>query len=78
MHMAALSGLPTVAAFGPTTLDLGYRPWSASAAVAQRDLPCRPCGKHGAERCPINSHACMAGLSPATVLGAIEAIAPSG
>ena len=72
IHMAALSGLPTVAAFGPTTLDLGYRPWSASSAVAQIDLPCRPCGKHGSQRCPIGTHACMVDLPAADVIASAD------
>ena len=73
VHMASLSGLPTAAAFGPTTLDLGYRPWSSSAAVAQIDLPCRPCGTHGAHRCPLKTHACMRDLTPRAVLRAASA-----
>lgn len=59
MHAASVSGLPTVAVFGPTVLAQGFRPWNSRSTVVQRDLPCRPCGKHGAKTCPIGTHECM-------------------
>lgn len=59
MHMAAAAGVPTVSVFGPTVLRFGYRPWQNDARVVQTELPCRPCGKHGAEKCPLGTHACM-------------------
>lgn len=71
IHMAALAGLPTVAIFGPTTLSLGFRPWQRQAIVVQRDLACRPCGKHGHKKCPIGTHDCMKGLSAKSVLDAL-------
>ena len=75
IHMAALAGLPTVAIFGPTTLALGFRPWQRQAIVVQQDLTCRPCGKHGHQECPIKTHACMVGLAPKQVLGALNTLA---
>jgi heptosyltransferase II len=65
-------GIPTVAVFGPTTLDLGYRPWQNRALVVQKDLECRPCGKHGAAKCPLGTHACMKTVRPPDVLTAID------
>jgi heptosyltransferase-2 len=59
MHAAAAAGLPTVAIFGPTVLNQGFRPWNDRAVVVQRDIDCRPCGKHGAKKCPIGTHECM-------------------
>ena len=59
MHMAAVAGRPVVGIFGPTTLTLGYRPWANHSVVVQKDLGCRPCGKHGHNRCPIGTHDCM-------------------
>ncbi|HMN69179.1 MAG TPA: glycosyltransferase family 9 protein [Bdellovibrionales bacterium] len=72
MHAAAAAGLPTVAVFGPTTLDLGYRPWQNRAIVIQHELGCRPCGKHGHDRCPIGTHACMKNITPSEVLGTLQ------
>ncbi|MCB0407653.1 MAG: glycosyltransferase family 9 protein, partial [Bdellovibrionales bacterium] len=63
MHLGAIADIPTVAIFGPTTLEIGYRPWSDKAIVMQKDLECRPCGKHGHKECPIGTHACMKNIS---------------
>ena len=74
MHMAAASGVPTVSVFGPTVLELGYRPWNDLARVVQTDLPCRPCGKHGAKKCPLGTHACMKQISSDQVLNSIKSL----
>ena len=59
MHMAACAGTPSVSVFGPTVLEQGYRPWQTSARVVHSVLSCRPCGKHGSQKCPIGTHECM-------------------
>ena len=76
MHAAAVSGLPTVAVFGPTVLELGFRPWNDESVVVQLDLDCRPCGKHGHEKCPLGHHHCMEKLEAATVIRAFNKIIP--
>jgi len=59
-HLAAVAGAPTVSIFGPTILDFGFRPWNSNALVAELfDIRCRPCGKHGHNKCPIGTHECM-------------------
>ncbi|HEX4926069.1 MAG TPA: glycosyltransferase family 9 protein [Bdellovibrionales bacterium] len=68
MHMGAVAEIPTVAVFGPTTLELGYRPWQPKALVVESELPCRPCGKHGHQVCPIGTHACMKQIQSDSVL----------
>lgn len=67
IHLAAMAGIPSIAIFGPTTLNLGYRPWDDRSKVAQVDLPCRPCGKHGHVVCPLGTHACMEDVTVAQV-----------
>lgn len=67
-HMAALQSTPAITLFGPTTLDLGFRPWSDLARVVQIDLDCRPCGAHGHQQCPLGHHHCMKWIKPETVL----------
>jgi heptosyltransferase-2 len=62
MHAASVAGLPTVAVFGPTVLEFGFRPWNEKSAVAQLDLNCRPCAAHGGKKCPLGTHACMRDL----------------
>jgi heptosyltransferase II len=68
MHMGSLAGIPTVAIFGPTTLELGYRPWQNQALVVEAELSCRPCGKHGHQKCPIGTHDCMKKISAEEVI----------
>jgi len=68
MHLASLLNLPTLALFGPTVQELGYKPWNPNAQVIERKgLLCRPCGQHGAINCPIGTHICMSGIDPMDV-----------
>jgi heptosyltransferase-2 len=68
-HMAAAVGTPVISIFGPTTLDLGYRPWISKAVVVEnRNIKCRPCGKHGHKKCPIGTHECMTSITAQDVL----------
>lgn len=71
IHLAALAGLPTVAIFGPTTLGLGFRPWQENALVVQKNLDCRPCGRHGHQKCPLGHHNCMKLITPWSVAQAV-------
>jgi heptosyltransferase-2 len=77
MHLAAVAGCPIVAIFGATTLDLGYRPWSQRAIVVQKDLPCRPCGRHGGTKCPLGTLDCMKSVGVDEVLKASLRLAQS-
>ncbi len=74
MHLGATADVPLVSVFGPTVLEFGYRPWSNRARVAQVPLACRPCGKHGAKKCPIGTHACMRDVPASAVIGAAKAV----
>ena len=68
MHLASAMDTPTVALFGPTVPDFGFGPLSPRASVVGHDaLPCRPCDRHGPERCPLGHHRCMRELPPALV-----------
>ena len=72
-HMAASVGTPVLALFGPTTLDLGFRPWiNSSVVIENNNLDCRPCGKHGHKQCPLGHHNCMKDISAATVIAVIK------
>ncbi|MDE2237545.1 MAG: lipopolysaccharide heptosyltransferase II, partial [Elusimicrobia bacterium] len=63
MHLAAGSGTPTLALFGPTTRELGFFPYGPGHRVLEADLSCRPCGLHGSNRCPHGHFLCMRLLS---------------
>lgn len=72
MHIAVALGVPVVAIFGPTTQSLGFYPYSAKDIVVEKDLPCRPCGKHGGMRCPKKNFACMKLISVSDVYDAVK------
>jgi heptosyltransferase-2 len=68
LHLASAMGTPTVAIFGPTVPEFGFGPLAPRASVVGHDtLPCRPCDRHGPQRCPLGHHHCMRELSPSTV-----------
>jgi heptosyltransferase-2 len=72
-HMAAYKGVPIVTIFGPTTKELGFRPWSNQAKIVENNsINCRPCGAHGHQVCPLTHHECMKTISATQVYGAIE------
>jgi heptosyltransferase II len=74
-HLGAAVGTPVVAIFGPTTLDLGFRPWNdQSVVVENRDLTCRPCGLHGHHKCPLGHHRCMKDILPENVFHSAKKI----
>lgn len=67
-HMAAYSGIPVVAIFGPTTSSMGFRPWNDNSAVVENtSLSCRPCGRHGHRQCPLGHHLCMKSIDAKSV-----------
>ena len=67
-HLASAMSTPTVAIFGPTVPAFGFGPLAARAAVIGVDgLACRPCDRHGPERCPLGHHRCMRDL-PASLV----------
>jgi heptosyltransferase-2 len=68
-HLAGLVGTPTVSIFGPTVPQQGFVPWNPNVQLIEnKNLKCRPCGKHGPESCPIGTHECMNSIKPDQVL----------
>ena len=60
LHLASAMNTPTVAIFGPTVPEFGFGPLSERAVVAGRmGLACRPCDRHGPQRCPLGHWRCM-------------------
>ncbi len=70
MHVACARGIPVVAVFCATTPALGYGPWGAGHTVIGAELACRPCARHGGQRCPRGTEDCMHLVEPAAVLAA--------
>jgi len=88
-HLAAASGCPTVALYGPTDPRLwgpvpaaGLDPmWEAAGTIQRRGnvwlvqnpLPCLPCQNEGCERHLTSYSRCLDELTPALVLLAVDA-----
>jgi heptosyltransferase-2 len=73
-HIAAAFRRPQVTLFGPTASGHGFAPVHEAARIAEVEgLYCRPCGMHGARRCPEGHFRCMRELTVERVVGAAEA-----
>jgi heptosyltransferase II len=71
LHMASALKVPTVAVFCATSPSFGFGPWKNRAIVVEKkDLPCKPCSRHGTKACPLGTELCMRDLSPGEVLKA--------
>lgn len=71
MHIAAAFDISTVAIFGPTVKELGFSPYAAEAIVVEKNISCRPCGKHGPRKCPVKNFRCMNDVSVDDVFNAV-------
>ena len=68
IHIASAFDTYILAIFGPTTRDLGFFPYSRNSTVIEHhNLPCRPCGLHGGNRCPKKHFRCMLEITPQRV-----------
>ena len=73
MHLASLVNTPVVSIWGATHPHAGFLGYNQSPRdVVQLDLPCRPCSIFGDKPCRGRDLACMTGISPARVAGAIQ------
>ncbi len=64
MHIADAVETKAIAFFGPTTKQLGFYPYREEDKILEVDLECRPCGKHGGDKCPLGHFKCMRDISP--------------
>jgi heptosyltransferase-2 len=64
-HLASAMGTPTLTIFGPTVPEFGFGPIAERHVVAGHEsLSCRPCHRHGPQRCPLGHWRCMRELTP--------------
>lgn len=64
-HLASAMGTPTLTIFGPTVPEFGFGPLAERHVVAGHGgLSCRPCHRHGPQRCPLGHWRCMRELTP--------------
>ncbi len=74
LHLASAMNTPTVALFGPTVPAFGFGPLADVRRVIEHQaLPCRPCGAHGPQQCPLGHWRCMRDVTAAQV---VEALPP--
>lgn len=74
-HLASAMGTPTVAVFGPTVPEFGFGPLAEHSAVAGvTGLACRPCDRHGPQKCPLGHWRCMREISPELVAGLVRGL----
>lgn len=67
-HLASAMGTPTVTIFGPTVPSFGFGPLAPGSRTAGRTtLGCRPCDRHGPQRCPLGHWRCMFEITPQEV-----------
>ena len=60
LHLASAMNTPTIAVFGPTVPAFGFGPLAdRSSVVGHTLLACRPCDRHGPQRCPLGHWRCM-------------------
>jgi heptosyltransferase II len=71
MHIANAVQTDVIAIFGPTVRRFGFFPYRAGDIILETDLDCRPCGKHGGQKCPQKHFRCMKDISPELVLNAV-------
>jgi len=68
LHLASAMNTPTIAIFGPTVPDFGFGPLADRALIAGHgDLACRPCDRHGPQRCPLGHWRCMREITPVAI-----------
>ena len=71
LHIAAACGTPLVALFCATIPEFGFGPLGVDSKVLGVDgLDCRPCGRHGGNKCPTGTHACRINLASTKVIEA--------
>jgi heptosyltransferase-2 len=74
LHLANAVKTDVFAIAGPTDMrKMGYFPFRPNDRIFEIELYCRPCGSHGARRCPERHHRCMRDLLPEVIIeGALE------
>ncbi len=73
LHLASAMQTPTVAIFGPTVPEFGFGPLAERAEIAgHTGLACRPCDRHGPQRCPLRHWRCMREITAASVAAIVR------
>ena len=74
-HLASAMGTPTLTIFGPTVPEFGFGPLAERRAVAGHEyLECRPCHRHGPQRCPLGHWRCMRELTTENIMSLLTGV----
>lgn len=74
-HLASAMGTPTLTIFGPTVPEFGFGPLAERRAVAGHEyLECRPCHRHGPQRCPLGHWRCMRELTTEHIMSLLTGV----
>jgi lipopolysaccharide heptosyltransferase II len=73
LHLASAFKIPNIAIFCSTSPKFGFSPWQNNAIIVEKkNLACKPCQRHGGDKCPTGTEACMKELSHYKVIRAAE------
>lgn len=75
VHIASSIDKPVIDIFGPTVPEFGFYPLNKlSICLGDKSLNCRPCGKHGSDKCPTGNFECMKNIKPVQVLQIVKKV----
>jgi len=72
LHIANAVKTDVFAIFGPTVKQFGCYPYRENDRIIEVELDCRPCNKHGSDKCPLLHHNCMKLIKPNEILELIK------
>jgi heptosyltransferase-2 len=76
LHIASSFKRPVVALFCATSPQFGFGPWRTKFSVLESDsLSCKPCMRHGSNKCPTGTEACRTEILPLHVMQALKELA---
>jgi ADP-heptose:LPS heptosyltransferase len=74
-HLAAAVGTPVVSLFAPVVSATRWRPWGVPhVLLGDQDAEC---AATRARECPVDGHPCLAGVTAAHVMEALESLVPA-
>ena len=75
MHLAALTGAPTVTVWGATHPSMGFTPCGFDPSLAvQIPMACRPCSVFGNRPCRTSDYRCMTSIAPEEIISRVRQI----
>jgi lipopolysaccharide heptosyltransferase II len=72
LHISNAVKTDVFAIFGPTAKGFGFYPYRENDKILEVELDCRPCGKHGGDKCPLGHFKCMIDLTPEMVFEEVK------